>query len=76
MLYSCFSDELTPKIKKITGLRDDAGWCSLSPLNLLEVGCSGNHGLSCFQGSLLPLLLPVPCGAMTVIGVSTLPQVS
>jgi len=36
-----------------------------------RAGCSGNHGL----GGRLPLFFfPVPCGAMTVIGVSALPH--
>ena len=40
------------------------------PFSFLAAGCSGNHGKSQF----LPLPLLVPCGAMAVIGVSTLPQ--
>jgi len=37
--------------------------------NKRRAGCSGNCGL----GGRLPLFFPVPCGAMTVIGVSALP---
>ena len=61
--------KLTPKISQATGLRELNCECSSRPSSFLAAGCSGNHG----RGHLLPLLLPVPCGAMTVIGVSTLP---
>ena len=70
LLYSYSYFRVIPKISQATGLRDLNCGCSLSPLSFPKAGCSGNHG---FQDPLLPP--PVPCGAMTVIGVSPLPQV-
>ena len=40
--------------------------------NKFKAGCSGNRG-RVFK--IPPVCFPVPCGAMTVIGVSTLPQI-
>jgi len=60
----CF--RIISKIGQATGLRDPEYGCSLSPFNFLAAGCSGNHGE-------VARTSPVPCGAMTVIGVSTLP---
>ena len=64
----CF--RIISKISQATGLRDLDSGCIFEPFSFLEGGCSGNHG----KGQFLPLLPSVPCGAMTVIGVSTLPQ--
>lgn len=70
-LYSCFYSKLILKISQATGLRDPECGCSLSPLIFLRQGAREIK-----VNEFLPLLLPpVPCGALTVIGVSTLPQV-
>ena len=59
------------KISQATGLGDPECGCSSSPLVFLG---QGTREIMARQLP-LPLLPPVPCGAMTVIGVSTLPQV-
>ncbi len=64
----CF--RVISKISQAEGLRDPDSGCSLSPLVFLRQGAREIKAKV-----FLPLLLPVPCGAMTVIGVSTLPQV-
>ena len=53
-----------------TGLRDPDSGCSLSPSIFL-----GQGAREIKAKEFLPLLPPVPCGALTVIGVSPLPQV-
>ena len=56
-------------ISQTTGFRDHECGYSLSPLVFL-----GQGAREIMAKEDLPFLLPVPCGAMTVIGVSTLPQ--
>ncbi len=48
----CFG--IISKISQATGLRDPEYWCSLSPFNFLEAGCSGNHGRAAAQGRFIP----------------------
>ncbi len=71
MSTSYFHSKLILKISQATGLRDPECGCSLSPLIFLRQGAREIKA----RWPLLPLLPPVPCGALTVIGVSTLPQV-
>ena len=66
MSLSTFIIKQSLKISQAVGLRDPECGCSLSSFNFLEAGGSGNQGG-------FHLNLPVPCGALTVIGVSTLP---
>ena len=65
----CF--RVIPKISQAKGLRDPECGCSLSPLVFLRQSA---REIKAGQFP-LPLLPPVPCGALTVIGVSTPPQV-
>ncbi|MBA7692853.1 hypothetical protein ES703_101425 [subsurface metagenome] len=69
MDLSSFIIKQSPKISQATGLRDPECGCFLSPLTFLRQGARE------IKVNCLPLLPPVPCGALTVIGVSTLPQV-
>ena len=57
-------------ISQATGLGDPECGCSLSPLIFLRRGVREIKA-----NEFLPLPPPVPCGTLTVIGVSTLPQI-
>ena len=67
MLQSCSHFRVIPKISQATGFRDPECGCSLSPFSFLEAGLGKSRQKAVSS--------PVPCGAMTAIGVSTLPQV-
>ena len=69
MDYLLYITKQILKESQATGLRERGVF--FEPFSFLGAGCSGNQGKSQF----LPLLPPVPCGALTVIGISTLPQV-